>query len=78
VVSVVGVIGKLAETQARAAAEFAEFRQQTESRFAALAAAHAETDERLTVFINVVDKYISERRNGRGQGGDTDESTPSV
>jgi DNA-binding FadR family transcriptional regulator len=75
---VVGIIGKLAETQERAAAEFAEFRKQTESRFAALAAAHAETDERLNIFINVVEKYIRERRNGRGRNVETDESAPSV
>lgn len=75
-IGVVGMIGRLAEAQARTAAEFAEVRQQSERRFAQLATAQTETDERLNIFINVVEKYINERRNGRAQTGETDESAP--
>lgn len=33
-----------------------------------LAEAQAHTDERLNIFINVVERYISEGRNGKSQG----------
>jgi peptidoglycan hydrolase CwlO-like protein len=76
--TVVGLVGKLAESheqlaaeQKRMAAEWAEQRKE-------LAAAHAETDERLNAFISVVERYISERRNGQnGQGQNSDETPPA-
>jgi ABC-type transporter Mla subunit MlaD len=74
VVSIVGIIGKLTESQTQLTAqmrELAQAQQRTDQRL-------AETDERLNIFISVVEKYISERRNGRGQDGAGDESAPSV
>ncbi|MDQ3753440.1 MAG: hypothetical protein M3371_01755, partial [Acidobacteriota bacterium] len=74
--TVVGMIGKLVDAQAQTnmqVAELAEAQKHTDAQL-------AETNERLNVFINVVERYISERRNGqsgRGSGDKTDESPPS-
>lgn len=76
VITVVGVVGKLAETQERTAREMAEAQKRTDAKFAELAAAHAETGERLNIFISVVERYISERRNGRAREGDNDKPAP--
>src|ERR1044072_5288329 len=37
---------------------------------AAMLDAHRHTDERLDAFIGVLERYISEDRNGKGGGGD--------
>lgn len=54
VVTLVGLVGKIAEAQER-----------TEARVSELAEAQARTDGRLNIFINVVEKYIS-RNGGNG------------
>jgi len=51
--AVVGITGKLAEAQAR-----------TDAKVAELAEKGAETEERLNAFINFVERYLSERREG--------------
>ena len=61
--TIVGVVGKLAER----VEEIAEAQKQTDARLSRLAEAQAETNERLNIFINVVERYISERRNGRAR-----------
>ncbi len=70
--TVVGLVGKIAEAQdrmaqeqERMAKEMAESQKRTDEKFAELATAQAETDERLNIFINVVERYINERRNGQ-------------
>ena len=67
VIGVVGVVGKLAEQ----VEEIAEAQKRTDEKFIELAESQkrtdaklAETDERLNIFINAVERYISERRNG--------------
>jgi hypothetical protein len=60
-IGVVGIIGNLAESQAQLTAqmrELAEAQKRTDEKL-------AETDERLNIFINVIERYISERRNGQ-------------
>jgi hypothetical protein len=57
VVAVVGMVGRLAEAQAR-----------TDQKVLELTDAQARTDERLNIFINVVEKYIS--RNGKNGSAD--------
>lgn len=72
--TVVGIVGKLAEAQERAEArlaELAEAQKHTNTQV-------AETNERLNIFINVVERYISERRNGQAQGDGNDESAPAA
>ena len=68
--TVVGIVGRLTEAQERmaqeqerAAKERAESQERTNAALAEMAKAHAATDERLNIFINVVERYIS--RNGR-------------
>jgi len=53
ILAVTGIVGRLGDAQER-----------TERRFAALAEAQVRTDERLNTFIGVVERYISEHRNG--------------
>jgi hypothetical protein len=72
VTTIVNVVGQLAEAQQRTDAKLAELAARTDARFAELAEAQArtderlaQTDERLNIFINVVEKYIS-RNGGNG------------
>ncbi|MGH9901120.1 MAG: hypothetical protein ACRD68_04690 [Pyrinomonadaceae bacterium] len=77
--TVVGLIGKLAEAQARTdakLAELAEAQRRTDAQLAETNAQLAETDERLNVFIDVVERYISERRNGAKQNEPGTENNP--
>lgn len=60
--TVVGMVGKLAQSQET-------FSQDVSKKFAELATKQAETDERLNIFINVVERYISEKRNGNSTEG---------
>ncbi|CAN5236508.1 hypothetical protein BH18ACI2_BH18ACI2_25550 [soil metagenome] len=74
--TVVGIVGKLAER----VEEIAEAQKRTDAQLAETNAQLAETNERLNVFINVVERYISERRNGqsgRVSGNEADESASS-
>ena len=76
---VVGTLGKLAEAQAQAnarVAELAEAQKRTDAQLAETNAKLAETNERLNVFINVVERYIS--RNGRTPDNNSGESAPST
>jgi hypothetical protein len=59
VVAVVGMVGRLAEAQARTDQRVSELAEKASE----LADAQARTEERLNIFINVVEKYIS--RNGK-------------
>ena len=59
VTAVVGMVGKLSESQARTDASFAE-----------LAAAQARTEDRLNIFINVVERHLG----GNGGSGSSDRS----
>lgn len=54
----------LADSQMR----LVEAQAQTDVRFNALIETQAQTDERLNTLINVVERYISEGRNGGSQG----------
>jgi hypothetical protein len=56
VTTIVSLVGKLTEAQER-----------TDANVAELTAAQIRTDERLNVFIDVVERYIS--RNGKGSEG---------
>jgi hypothetical protein len=70
VITVVGLVGGLAESQQRTdakVAELAEAQTRTDASLKELAAAQARTDERLNIFINVVEKYISGNGNKGSQ-----------
>ncbi|MEP7337416.1 MAG: hypothetical protein ABI977_06690 [Acidobacteriota bacterium] len=60
VIGVTAIVGQLVQQQAQMA------QKQTELEIALkdLAEKHTETHERLNIFINVVERYISERQNG--------------
>jgi hypothetical protein len=58
VITVVGLVGKLSETQERTDARMAESQARTDIRFAELAEAQARTEERLNIFINVVERQL--------------------
>ena|SRR5712692_7283254 len=51
--TIVGMVGKLAEAQ-----------QRTDEQISELTNKQAETDDRLNVFVTVVERYINEHRNG--------------
>jgi predicted nucleic acid-binding Zn-ribbon protein len=63
--TVVGWIGKLAQGQT----ELTEAQKRTEAQV-------AETNERLNVFINVVERYINEHRNGQARSGNEEPEPP--
>jgi chromosome segregation ATPase len=63
VVGLVGMVGRLAEAQAKTEArmvEVAEGMRKLEEK-------GAETEERLNVFIHVVERYFSERQKGESE-----------
>lgn len=75
VMTIVGLVGKLAEAQERTEARLIESQTRTETRFAELAEAQTRTDEKvakvaesLNIFINVVERHIS--GNGNKESGD--------
>lgn len=71
VVTLVNMVGKLTEAQERTDSrlgEWAEAQARMNSKIAELAEAQLHTDERLNAFILVVERYISEGRNGKSQG----------
>ena len=61
VTAVVGMVGRLSEAQERTDATVAQ-------RFAELAAAQERTEERLSIFINVVERHLG----GNGVSGSSD------
>jgi chromosome segregation ATPase len=63
VLGLVGMVGRLAEAQAKTEArmvEVAEGMRKLEEK-------GAETEERLNIFINVVERYLSERQKGESE-----------
>jgi len=70
--TIVGMVGKLAEGQQR----LTEAQQRTDQQLSELTTKQAETDDRLNVFITVVERYISEHRNGRT--GRTKKTQPAI
>ena len=75
VTTVVGLVGKVAKAQEEAEGKVGELRSRTDQRFAELAEAQTRSDEklaevaeRLNIFINVVERYIS--GNGNKNPGD--------
>jgi hypothetical protein len=63
-VTVVGIVGQLAEAQQRTDARLGELAAHADEKFAQLAEAQARTDDRLNVLIDAVEKFVS--RNGHG------------
>jgi hypothetical protein len=57
--TVVGMVGKLAANQDRTDAKLAELAKRTDERLIELAERQSETDERLNIFVNVVERYLS-------------------
>lgn len=71
IVAIVNIVGKLTEAQERTEiklAELAEAQKLTDARLSETNEALVETNERLNTFINVVERFISEGRNGKSQG----------
>jgi hypothetical protein len=64
VVATVGMVGRLAEAQQRADRRVSELAEKVSE----LTDAQARTDERLNIFINVVEKYISRNGNDGSTG----------
>ncbi len=58
--TVVGIVGKLVEAQ-----------QRTDEQLSDLTTKQGETDDRLNIFINAVERYISEHRDGRARRAKT-------
>lgn len=72
-ITVVGIVGKLAETQERSdarLAELAEAQQRTDASLAELAEAQGRTDNRLNVLIDVVEKFVSRNGHGRSESNE--------
>ena len=75
VTTVVGLVGKVGKAPEEAESKVGKLRSRTDQRFAELAEAqtrsdekHAEVAERLSIFINVIERYIS--GNGNKNAGD--------
>ena len=64
VAATVGAIDRLTDAQARTERRLVDLQANTERKFVELAERQAATDERLNVLINVVERYISRKRNG--------------
>ena len=67
VITLTGFIGKVSEAQtetAKAQAMTAEAQARADEKIAELAEQGRATEERLNAFILIVERYISERRNG--------------
>jgi len=65
VTAVVGMVGRLSIAQEGTEDKAAELRAHADRRFAELAEAQARTEERLNVFIDVVERHLS----GNGDNG---------
>ena len=63
IVSVVDIIGRLTTAQERLTVAQAH----TDAKVAELAEAQKQTDERLNALINIVERYLADRRNGNAQ-----------
>ena len=68
VTTIVNLVGKLAEAQERTDAKLAELAARTDVKIAELAEAQARTDERLNIFIEVFEKYISRNGGNKPEG----------
>ena len=69
-VTVVGVVGQLAEAQQRTDARLAELAAHVDEKFAELAEAQARTDDRLNGLIDAVERFVS--RNGHDKSESND------
>ncbi len=70
IIAIVNIVGRLTEAQERTEiklAELAEAQKLTDARLSETNEALVETNERLNTFINVVERFISEGRNGKSQ-----------
>jgi ABC-type transporter Mla subunit MlaD len=63
VVAVVDIVGRLTQSLERVTQGL----ERTNNTVAQLAEAQARTDERLNIFMTVVERYIGEGRNGKSQ-----------
>ena len=62
---VVAMMGQLIQQHKEFAVQMAETQATTDEKLKELSEKGAETEERLNIFINVVERYISERHDGR-------------